>query len=240
MHEQFDLQDIRSNGITLRCAVAGEGPLVLLVHGWPESWYSWRHQIPALVEAGYKVVVPEMRGYGKTDAPEDVNSYDIKHLAADMVGVLDAVGAEQAHVAGHDWGSIVAAHCPLLHPDRFKSLILMSVPYGGRPAQSMMTGWKEQFDDNFFYILYHNEEGGVAAEFARRERLAQLRELIGAEGKTVTALRPVGVVKIGGERIDALAETGVPSGLIELEALRTSPLPRSSKARPSGLTPSGS
>lgn len=154
---------IETNGIDMRIAEAGDGDeVVLLVHGWPESWYSWRHQIPALVDAGYKVVVPEMRGYGKTDAPEDVQSYDIKHLAADMVGVLDAVGVETAHVVGHDWGAIVAAHCPLLHPDRFKSLVLMSVPYGGRPAQSLMTGWKEQFGDNFFYILYHNEEGGVA------------------------------------------------------------------------------
>ena len=154
---------IETNGIAMRIAEAGTGEeTVLLVHGWPESWYSWRHQIPALVEAGYRVVVPEMRGYGKTDAPEDVNSYDIKSLAADMVGVLDAVGVEKAHIVGHDWGAIVAAHCPLLHPDRFKSLILMSVPYGGRGPQSMMDTWRNQYGDNFFYILYHNEEGGVA------------------------------------------------------------------------------
>lgn len=155
---------IETNGINMRIAEAGheDGSVVLLVHGWPESWYSWRHQIPALAEAGYRVVIPEMRGYGKTDAPEDVNSYDIVSLAADMVGVLDAIGAETASIIGHDWGAIVAANSVLLHPDRFSSLVLMSVPYGGRGKQSLMDTWTAQHGDNFFYILYHNEEGGVA------------------------------------------------------------------------------
>lgn len=155
---------IETNGINMRIAESGkvDGQVVLLVHGWPESWYSWRHQIPALAEAGYRVVIPEMRGYGKTDAPDDVNSYDIVSLAADMVGVLDAVGAETATIIGHDWGAIVAANSVLLHPDRFTSLVLMSVPYGGRGKQSLMDTWTAQHGDNFFYILYHNEEGGIA------------------------------------------------------------------------------
>ncbi len=154
---------IKTNGITMRIAEMGDkGPLILMAHGWPESWYSWRHQIPALAKAGYRVVVPEMRGYGKTDAPADVNSYDITTLAADMAGVLDALGEEKATMVGHDWGAVVAAHTVLLHPDRFSSLILMSVPHRGRGPSSPMPALKAQFGDNFFYMLYHNEAGGVA------------------------------------------------------------------------------
>ncbi len=154
---------IESNGIRMRIAESGQaGPLVLFAHGWPESWYSWRHQIPVLAEAGFRVVVPEMRGYGQTDAPEPVADYDIEHLAADMVGILDALGEDTATIVGHDWGAPVAAHSALKYPTRFTSLVLMSVPYGGRGTASPMQRMRSQFDDNFFYILYHNEPGGVA------------------------------------------------------------------------------
>ena len=162
---------IETNGIRMRIAEMGdEGPIVLFVHGWPESWFSWRHQIPAIANAGYRVVVPEMRGYGKTDAPESVDDYDIVHLAADMVGVLDAVGVkkgvkkgeEKATIVGHDWGAVVAANTVLLHPERFSSLVLMSVPHRGRAAESPMEAMKARFGDDFFYILYHNEPDGVA------------------------------------------------------------------------------
>ena len=154
---------IESNGLRMRIAEAGDsGPLVLLAHGWPESWYSWRHQIAFLADAGYRVVAPDMRGYGETDAPANVDDYDIVHLAGDMVGILDALGEETAIMVGHDWGSIVAWNTVLMHPQRFTALIAMSVPYGGRSPQSPMVGWRAAFGDNFYYILYHNEAGGVA------------------------------------------------------------------------------
>ncbi len=154
---------IETNGIRMRIAEMGDqGPLVLLAHGWPESWYSWRHQIPALANAGYRVVVPEMRGYGKTDAPELVEDYDIVHLAADMVGVLDALGEEKATIVGHDWGAVVASNSVLLHPERFSSLVLMSVPHRPRGTASPMAAMTAQVGDDFFYIMYHNEPGGVA------------------------------------------------------------------------------
>ncbi len=156
-------RDIETNGIRMRIAEAGtDGPLILLAHGWPESWYSWRHQFAPLVAAGYRVVAPMMRGYGDTDAPADVDAYDIVHLADDMVGVLDALGEETAIMAGHDWGAIVAWNSVLLHPERFTALIAMSVPYGGRARQSPLVSWQQNFGDNFYYILYHNEPGGVA------------------------------------------------------------------------------
>ncbi|PCJ52960.1 MAG: epoxide hydrolase [Candidatus Hydrogenedentota bacterium] len=160
-----ELRFIESNGIRMRIAEMGEGPLVLLIHGWPESWYSWRHQMPALAEAGYHVVAPDMRGYGKTDAPQDVESYDIHHLTADVVGIIDALGEKTAIIIGHDWGSIVSWNCMLLHPDRFSALVAMSVPYGGRAPSSPLESWKKQSGDNFFYILYHQEPGVAEAEY---------------------------------------------------------------------------
>ncbi|MEM6705353.1 MAG: alpha/beta hydrolase [Acidobacteriota bacterium] len=157
------LRQIEANGLTMRIAEAGdEGPLVLLVHGWPESWYSWRHQLTGLAAAGYRVVAPDMRGYGGTDAPPEVSDYEITHLVADMVGVLDALGEETATIVGHDWGSIVAQYSALHHPERFTRLAILSVPYSGRGPSSPMEGMRARFGDDFYYILYHNEEGGVA------------------------------------------------------------------------------
>ncbi len=156
---------IKTNGIRMRIAEMGDGPLVLLLHGWPESWYSWRHQIPALAAAGYHVVAPDMRGFGKTDTPHDVEDYDIIHLTGDVVGIIDALGEETAVVVGHDWGSIVAWNCMLLAPDRFRALVAMSVPYGGRGKESLVTTLKRNFGDNFFYILYFQEPGVAEREF---------------------------------------------------------------------------
>ncbi len=153
---------IQSNGIRMRVAEMGEGPAVLFAHGWPESWYSWRHQLQALSAAGYRAIAPDMRGYGSTDAPADVATYNLATLAADMVGVLDALGIEQAHMVGHDWGSPVAAHSVLFHPQRFISLTLMSVPHRGRGPTPPLPGMRARSGENFFYMLYHNEAGGVA------------------------------------------------------------------------------
>lgn len=153
---------VESNGIRMRVAEMGEGPAVLFAHGWPESWYSWRHQLKALAEAGYRVLAPDMRGYGETDAPEDVSTYNQVNLAADMVGILDSLGIEQATMVGHDWGSPVAANTVLHYPERFNGLVLLSVPHMGRGPASPLTGMRARTGDNFFYMVYHNEPGGVA------------------------------------------------------------------------------
>ncbi|MCY4263847.1 MAG: alpha/beta hydrolase [Gammaproteobacteria bacterium] len=158
-----EFQYIRTNGIRMRVVSAGgSGPWVLLAHGWPESWYNWRHQIPFLVDQGYRVVVPEMRGYGETDSPQEVSSFDVRHLCDDIVGVLDALDAEQAVLIGHDWGAIVAWYSVLYYPERFRALVAMSVPYGGRPRESIVQTYKRKFGENFFYMLYHNAPGGIA------------------------------------------------------------------------------
>jgi pimeloyl-ACP methyl ester carboxylesterase len=162
---QPKLRFIKSNGIKLRIAEMGKGPLVILVHGWPESWYSWRHQLPAIAAAGYRAVAPDMRGYGKSDKPEAVEDYDIQHLTADLAGIVDALGEKQAILIGHDWGAIVSWQAMLFYPQRFKALVAMSVPYGGRPAQSLIQSLRQSRGDNFYYILYFQEPGAAEKEF---------------------------------------------------------------------------
>jgi pimeloyl-ACP methyl ester carboxylesterase len=163
------LRMIESNGIKMRIAEMGKGPLVILVHGWPESWYSWRHQLKGLADAGYHAVAPDMRGYGKTDKPDAVEAYDIHQVTADIVGIVDAIGKETgektAMLVGHDWGAIVGWHCMLLHPTRFTSYVAMSVPYNGRGPMSTVEGLKRTMGDNFFYILYFQEPGVAEKEF---------------------------------------------------------------------------
>ncbi len=105
---------VESNGIQLRLVEAGEGPLVVLVHGWPESWYSWRYQIAALSEAGYHVVAPDMRGYGGSARPENVEDYNIIELTADVAGIVAALGEQSAVVGGHYWGAPIAWNSALL------------------------------------------------------------------------------------------------------------------------------
>ncbi len=162
---QPTLRFIQANGIKLRIAEMGAGPLVLLVHGWPESWYSWRHQLPALAAAGYRAVAPDMRGYGKSDKPQAVEDYDIHHVTADLVGILDALGEKSAILIGHDWGAIVTWNAMLLHPQRFTALVAMSVPYGGRGPVSVTQGLQRAFGENFNYILYFQEPGVAEKEF---------------------------------------------------------------------------
>ncbi|HYM36487.1 MAG TPA: alpha/beta hydrolase [Steroidobacteraceae bacterium] len=159
------LRYIQSNGIRMRIAEMGQGPLVILVHGWPESWYSWRHQLPALAAAGFHAVAPDMRGYGKSDKPQDVESYDIHHVTADIVGIVDALGEKSAMLVGHDWGAIVGWHCMLLHPERFTAYIAMSVPYAGHGQQSLIQTLQKAYNDNFYYILYFQEPGVAEKEF---------------------------------------------------------------------------
>ncbi|MEP7301015.1 MAG: alpha/beta hydrolase [Caldimonas sp.] len=159
------LRFIRTNGITMRIAEMGSGPLVIFVHGWPESWYSWRHQLPALAAAGYHAVAPDMRGYGKTDKPAPVEDYDIHHVSADLVGLIDALGAKTAVLVAHDWGAIVAWQCMSLHPDRFTALVAMSVPHAGRGPRSLVDTFRHAYGDDFFYILYFQEPGVAEQEF---------------------------------------------------------------------------
>ncbi len=158
-------QTIETNGVNLRVAEAGAGPLVLMVHGWPESWYSWRHQLRALGDAGYHAVAPDVRGYGGSDAPAPIEAYSMKEIAADMVGLLDAFGERTAVIVGHDWGSMIAWQSALMYPDRYRAVVGMSVPFMPRPPLPPTQLLKAAFGDNWFYILYFQEPGKAEAEF---------------------------------------------------------------------------
>jgi pimeloyl-ACP methyl ester carboxylesterase len=179
---------IESNGIHLNIAEQGEGPLVLLAHGFPESWYSWRHQISALAAGGFHVVAPDMRGYGKSDAPQAVDQYTILHLVGDMVGVLNALGAPTAVIVGHDWGATVAWQAALIRPDRFRAVAALSVPFrprGTAPPTTLMP----RTENAQFYQLYFQEPGPAEAELGRDPRTAVRNMLFGGSGEGVAAAR---------------------------------------------------
>jgi pimeloyl-ACP methyl ester carboxylesterase len=165
----------------MHLAEQGRGPLVVLCHGFPESWYSWRHQLSALAEAGFHAVAPDMRGYGRTDRPEAIDQYTLFHLVGDMVGLLDALGAEQAVIAGHDWGAPVAWHAALLRPDRFRAVIGLSVPFRPRGAVRPTTVMP-QTDDAIFYQLYFQTPGVAEAEFEHDTRSTIRTLLYSASG----------------------------------------------------------
>ncbi|MFU8813925.1 MAG: alpha/beta fold hydrolase [Pseudomonadales bacterium] len=152
------------NGVTLEVFSAGEqgaaGPIVLC-HGWPEHAYSWRHQIPALVAAGYHVIVPNQRGYGRSSRPDAVEAYDIHHLCGDLVGLLDHFGYRDAVFVGHDWGAIVVWNLAMLHRQRVRAVINLSVPFLERGAKDWVSFWEEQLGGDF-YIVHFNRQPGVA------------------------------------------------------------------------------
>ncbi len=172
---------IETNGIHLHIAEQGEGPLVVLCHGFPESWYSWRHQLAALSAAGFHAVAPDMRGYGRSDRPEAIDQYTLLHLVGDMVGLLDAIGAEQAVIAGHDWGAPVAWHAALLRPDRFRAVIGLSVPFWPRRPIKPTSAMPRR-DDAMFYQLYFQEPGVAEVELERDARQTIVKLLFAASG----------------------------------------------------------
>ncbi len=148
-------------GLTLSVHDAGEGPPVVLSHGFPELGYSWRLQFPALTDAGFRAVAPDQRGYGGSDAPEPIDAYDIHHLCGDLVGLLDALEIEQAVFAGHDWGGFVVWAMPVLHPDRVAGVIGVNTPLTPRtviPPTQMMRAMVGGVDEKF-YVLWFQQPG---------------------------------------------------------------------------------
>jgi pimeloyl-ACP methyl ester carboxylesterase len=172
MHNQFTLTTLHTNGIAVRAAVEGQGPLVLMVHGWPELWYSWRHQIKPIAAAGYRVVVPDVRGYGGSDKPYPVEAYDMGTMMADVIGLIDALGEEQAILIGHDWGAPICWNTAALHPERVAAVAGLSVPYRKRPPVPPIDIWRQLYKDKFFYQLYFQEEGVAEKELEANVRVS--------------------------------------------------------------------
>jgi pimeloyl-ACP methyl ester carboxylesterase len=159
---------LQANGITIHYAEHGSGPLVVMCHGFPESWYSWRHQLPALAAAGYRAVALDMRGYGGTSKPQAISAYSLSHLIGDVIGTIAALGETQAVVVGHDWGAPVAWYSALMRPDVVRAVAVLSVPFippfalpEGVALSQLMSANASGRD---YYRLYFQEPGRAEAE----------------------------------------------------------------------------
>lgn len=152
------------NGIRLHCVEAGEGPLVLLVHGFPESWYSYRHQLTALAEAGYRAVAIDVRGYGRSSAPPAIEAYRMINKVGDNVALVQALGETEAVIVGHDWGAPIAWNSALLRPDVFRGVVGLSVPYAAAGAVPPSQVFRSMGGDEEFYIEYFQEPGRAEEE----------------------------------------------------------------------------
>jgi pimeloyl-ACP methyl ester carboxylesterase len=157
---------IETRGIRLRCMVEGSGPLCVLVHGWPESWYSWRHQIDPLIGAGFRVAAIDVRGYGGSDKPHAIEAYDLIEVTDDVIGVIDALAGpdSQAILIGHDWGAPIVWTTAVRYPERVRAVIGLSVPHLGRGARPAITTFKDIYKDKFFYQIYFQKPGVAEAE----------------------------------------------------------------------------
>ncbi len=183
-------QFVETNGIRMHYVQAGQGPLVVLCHGWPESWYSWRHQLPALADAGFQVVAPDQRGYGQTSTPHEIESYNIFNLVGDIVGLVNALGSSNPIIIGHDWGAPVAWHCALLRTDLFRACGLLSVPYIPRIPIKPSSMWPMiEGNDLTFYQHYFQEPGKAEADFEADLRGAMKKVLVGASGDAPVGAR---------------------------------------------------
>ncbi len=166
----------------MHIAEQGEGLPVVLCHGFPELWYSWRHQLPALAAAGYYAIAPDQRGYGRTDRPAAVGDYDMPHLTGDLLGLLDAIGEELAVVVGHDWGALVAWELALRAPHRVSAVVGLSVAFTPRSPSPPTELMRAAAGDHFFYILYFQEVGPADRELAEDPRRTIARTLWSACG----------------------------------------------------------
>lgn len=158
---------VDARGCRIHLVEEGEGPLVLMVHGFPESWYSWRHQILAVAAAGFRAVAIDVRGYGRSSAPLAIEEYSMLRHVSDNLGVVEELGAGRAVIVGHDWGSPIAATSVLLRPDVFRAVALLSVPYsppGGRRPTDVFAGMAGPDGQEEFYISYFQEPGRAEAE----------------------------------------------------------------------------
>jgi pimeloyl-ACP methyl ester carboxylesterase len=217
---------VRANGIRVHVAEAGAGFPVVMCHGWPELWYSWRHQLGALAEAGFRAIAPDMRGYGETDAPADPREYRTSVICADIRGLLDALGLERAAIVGHDWGGYHVWQFGLRHPERCAKLVGLNTPYRP-PGPAPPTQWlRERFGEDGYYVLWHQTPGRSEAEleadlrgnlrkifkgFEHAGDLGTMATLGGGRGSLLGAVSPEGCFLRDEELevyVRAFAETG--------------------------------
>jgi pimeloyl-ACP methyl ester carboxylesterase len=185
---------IQSGDVALSVGVTGDGPLVILMHGWPELGLSWRHQIAPLAHAGWQVAVPDMRGYGASDKPAAIEAYSLDVLADDMAAIAAHLGARRWVAIGHDWGAPLAWRCALRFPDQVAAVFCLSVPHSGPPPAPYMDIIDRRFPDQFFYMRYFQAPGVAEAEFAAadmRQALKQIFHMGSGEGVLTRSRRRV-------------------------------------------------
>ena len=162
-----EMRTIDTGEVALRCAVEGEGPLVIMVHGFPESWYSWRHQIGPVADAGFTACAIDVRGYGGSDKPQPVEAYAMERIVGDLIGLRKALSPDApAVLVGHDWGAPIVWNSALTHPEHFRAVAGMSVPFSGVPQRPFTEVFREHFTSQgrFFYQEYFQEPGVAEAE----------------------------------------------------------------------------
>lgn len=149
--EKIQHRTVKANGIDMHVADIGEGPAVLFLHGFPELWYSWRHQMLSLSSLGYRAIAPDLRGYGDTDAPPSATSYTAFHIVGDLVSLLDAMGLEQVFLVAHDWGAYIAWYFSMFRPDRIMALVSLSIIFEPRdPSRKPIEAFRETFGDDYY------------------------------------------------------------------------------------------
>ena len=170
-------RSVSVEGVDIAFSISGAGPLVVLMHGWPELGLSWRHQVGPLVEAGYRVAVPDMRGYGRSGKPAAPERYTLDQLADDMAAIAADVGAARWGAVGHDWGAPCAWRCALRFPKQVAAVFGMSVPHSKPPPIPFFDMIEKRFPDRFFYMRYFQDVGVAEAELAGSDLTAALKKI---------------------------------------------------------------
>jgi epoxide hydrolase A/B len=163
----FTHRFVNTNGIRMHLVEAGEGFPVVMCHGFPELWYSWRHQIRALSAAGFRAIAPDQRGYGETDRPEPIEAYTQRRIVADVIGMLDALGIEKCVICGHDWGGMTAWNAAMMRPERIERVIGVNTPFIARPPVRPTDVMRAAAAGRFHYMLYFQEPGVAEKELER-------------------------------------------------------------------------
>jgi pimeloyl-ACP methyl ester carboxylesterase len=201
---------VDTNGVRLAVYEQGSGPPVVLLHGFPELAFSWRHQLPALADAGFRAIAPDLRGYGRSDAPKAVEAYAIDELVADVTGLLDVFEIETAVIVGHDWGALIAWHLAMTMPQRIERLIALNVPHIPPPPTDPIALMRERFGDDFYIVnfqdsdeadrLFDEDPGRVFDRLMRRNTISRKRyDALPTASKVPSLLRMVEAGDAAGE-----------------------------------------
>jgi pimeloyl-ACP methyl ester carboxylesterase len=212
-----ELRTVANGDITIEVATAGDGPLVVFVHGWPECWFSWRHQITAVVDHGYRAAALNVRGYGGSSNPAEVERYTMRELTGDVAAVIASMGDEPAVVVGHDWGAPIAWNTARLHRDRVRAVMGMSVPYLPIGPTSSLELFRQIYADRFFYQLYFQQPGVAEAELGADHARSLRMIFFGASAAghgTFIADKPADATLL-----DGMVDPGMPLGHIDEDEL---------------------